>query len=491
MGQDDRLKDKNLNFNSNDIALAKPDARYNFIPGRTLQEDFVNQYAPKTITIGIGGNDAGLVEKLTDCVSTNTCSWASDIVKREQTAKEIKGVYSKLVNTYQKLHQDSPESKIYAIGYPKVVDETGDCGMLLNSFLDNTEKKFMNETIKYLNKVVEQAAKAAGVKYVDVYDSFGGQLLCGNKSPAAMNGIRKGEETNPIGDSDWFRVIGSESFHPTAEGHKLIAKQIVNTLGDISSYEYCPGGATICPDQSAAAPDPDNTDYWMPEGVHDYPSLKKAALVADCTEAQCRDNNAQITLDSYSLSPGSEVTVEINSQPRLLGKFVAGDDGSLSAAVNLPDDLDEGYHTVHVYGSSFSGEAVDLYQVISYQKPSKPNDNTNNTDNTPPDAQAIVNSPAESGPVASVRPIVAENKIKAGADVDEQNLSHEVIHPEVMGAATTKPVDFAQANSPQKSSRSAGYGATFYYALVGVAVFVVALSVVTWLVANKRKPARG
>jgi len=364
-GQGDRLGKKYLKLIPSDKILAQTEANMQFIPGRVHQINFVENYNPKVITIGIGGNDTGLMSKLRTCVGQGTCEYASSEISKERTAIEIKGLYETLVNTYQKLHIASPNSKIYVIGYPKVIDSLNQCDFLNGILLDSAERQFMNEGIIYINQVIKAAAETVGVGYIETQNVFGNQVLCGSQKPSAMNAARIGDEGSISDNLDFIKIIGSESFHPNALGHSLLANLIVNTVGNIVTNDYCTNGAIVCPVETPA---PDPSDYWVSGAYHDYPSQKISTYVYD------RDNNydnrqKQIIIPEASLEPNSSVVVEITSNPRLLGQFQTLEDGSLTENIDLPIDLEEGYHTIHLYGTSYSGEPIELYQIIEYLKP--------------------------------------------------------------------------------------------------------------------------
>ncbi len=365
-GQEERLGKDKLKMDGSDQAFAKTDAKYNFIPGRLHQETFVDHYKPKIITIGIGGNDAGLMSKLKSCAGPSTCNWATDEKYKEQTAKEIKSVYQKLVDTYKEISNVSPKSNIYAIGYPKIIDTSGDCDKLTGYLFDETERRFINESVSYLNQVVEAAAKASGIKYIDVWDSYGDQTLCGSKSPSAMNGVRVGDDNNLVNESNWFRFIGNEGFHPNYIGHKLVADKIENTVGNLNDYQYCGVGIDLCPDDTIMAPEP--SSYWIPAESHNYPTQKETSFISDSADST-NNQQKQLITDVYSFTPGSTVEAMIYSEPKSLGQFVASSDGSLDVNIDLPNDLEEGYHTIRLIGTSYSGEPVELYQVILFKKP--------------------------------------------------------------------------------------------------------------------------
>lgn len=366
LGQSDRLGKNKLNLVKTDRVLAQTEARNSFLPGRVHQGSFVEKYQPEVMTVGIGGNDVGFMEKLKTCLTPGICNWASTDEGKEKTADEIKNLFSTLVQTYQKLHKVSPNSKIYAIGYPKIIDATGQCNLLNGYLLDSTERQFMNEGIVYLNEVIMAAAKATGIKYIDIQNSYGDYVLCGKSQPSAMNAIRLGDDGAINDRLKWFKPIGNESFHPNSLGHTYMANSIIESLGNIVNYDYCAGGNIVCPNPTIAAPEP--SSYWIPDGYHNYPMQKTVDYVSDRDDAT--DNRQKkLMLDSNSLAPDSSVDVEITSDIRSLGQFLANHDGSLNVNVDLPTDLEEGYHTVHLYGTSYSGELVELYQVIEYEKP--------------------------------------------------------------------------------------------------------------------------
>lgn len=369
-GQGTRLGKKFLNLNDSEATVAKTDARYSFLPGRIHQETFIREYAPKAVTVSIGGNDAGFMNILTACLSHETCSWANTEKGKEQAALAIKGLFPVLVNTYRKIHDDSPNSRIFVIGYPKIIDENNKCNLINGYMLDTTERRFINEGIHYLNSVIAAAAKYTGVKFIDIESSFGDQTLCGSQKPPAMNAIRFGDDITITNKFPRFKPIGAESFHPNPLGHTLTANMIYNIVDDFTTYNYCPGDSVVCPDGTAKAPEP--SEYWIPDKPHDYPTIAQAEFVSDNNDT-INLGEKHIELAEKSLQPGSAVKVEIASTPTLLGEYISSTDGSLSIDIRLPSDLEYGYHTVYLSGTSYSGEPIELYEVIQFAKKVKPN----------------------------------------------------------------------------------------------------------------------
>jgi len=77
--------------------------------------------------------------------------------------------------------------------------------------------------------------------------------------------------------------------------------------------------------------------------------------------------------------PHSIVTIELHSEVRKIGQAVVLGDGSLAGKLQLPLDV-EGYHTVHVLGTSYAGEPIDIYQTVFISGEGEKTDkNTTNT----------------------------------------------------------------------------------------------------------------
>lgn len=367
-GQGNRLSKNGMGLNDADMIMAQAGAKESLLPGRVRQESFARKYQPKSITVGIGGNDADFVGKLRVCISSNTCEMASTDEGKEKTAVEIKNLFGALVNTYQKLHEASPQSKIYVIGYPKIISSVGQCSLLNGYLLDSTERQFMNEGIIYLNKVIAAAAQSVGVKYIDIQESYGNHVLCGASEPIAMNAIRFGDD-NAVSDKvKWFKPIGNESFHPNSFGHIYAANSIIGSVDNFVTYDYCANDNVVCPDKTISAPEP--SSYWIPDKYHDYPVQKNTEYVFNQDDS-INGLQKHLILKGGSLAPNSPIDVEITSNTKQLGQFTANNDGALDVSVLLPTDLEYGYHTVHLYGTSYSGESVELYQVISHNQPNE------------------------------------------------------------------------------------------------------------------------
>ncbi len=355
-GQGDRLGVKGLGLNEVGLSDYQIAALDQFIPGRVHQNSFVEMYQPGAITIGIGGNDAGFMSKLTGCLGPTTCKWAGTDEGKEKTAVEIKNQFSKLVNTYTDIRSKAPAANIFVVGYPKIIDETGNCGVLINTLFDATERQFIVDNIFYMNQIIKAAADTAGVNYVDIYDAFGEYAICGSEDIAAMNTIAIGDDMGLLKNMKWFRLIGQESFHPNYIGHFLVAQSFLVQVDNILNPSPTARAMTF----SDGVPEP--PVGLLPNGYHNYPKQINVEFASRTSGEKVMAQN-QLVMPEYSFLPLSNVSLSIDGQPQIISTYSASASGSLSVSFSAPD-LPSGFYIVHLNGSSFSGEPVDYYHLI-------------------------------------------------------------------------------------------------------------------------------
>lgn len=327
-----------------------------FIPGREGQVEFVKKYKPKVITLTMGGNNVGFADKLTSCaipsVSHPTCHIAT-VDGKPQLSKEISDQYDSLKSLYEKLYDASDKTaKIYVLGYPQFINGNMDVSCRANiGSLNIDERRAINASVTYLNSVIKQAAKAVGVKYIDIEDSLQGGQLC-DENQAYMTGI------SMIGSNEI-----QESFHPNAKGNYQIAMKVWEEVSHESllDYDICPeSDENKCPDTSA-------TKDTIP--IPPYFQIEEPAYVIEyagdmTSRTGIKGSPIHVVRTSYSFSPDSTVEVTLFSDPIDLGRYSVGHDGSLDIPVQIPDSVPAGYHTLTVDGVTYSGEPIRYEQII-------------------------------------------------------------------------------------------------------------------------------
>jgi hypothetical protein len=351
----------------------------NWQPGRVRQLDFFNpvlggysetDQKPEVITIGIGGNDAGFGDVIQACTNVGTCPQAEHgSPEAGQLAFTIAMLKPKLVDTYKKVKQASPESRVYVHGYPIFIKGTGgNCGN--NVHLDFKETAMVEEGIKYTNAVVEASAREAGVFYVDVSNILSGVNLCSEAEDRnmAFNGATAGNDI----DSTLANVLslgiciprtgclGNESFHPNALGHQRYKQTILSQTDNFQ--------ATI--------PDPQPTNFPIPNalvfGTSTYNTVNSfngnnpdtSIPIPDAKSFLGLTSTGKLSINQMGLFAGSTAIIEAHSTPQVIGSAVIPANGELSVEYSLPDNLEPGVHQIHIFGIDENGNKVDYYQNI-------------------------------------------------------------------------------------------------------------------------------
>jgi len=312
--------------------------------------------APRYISIGVGGNDIDIMGKLKTCLGPGTCEWAS-VERRKATRDEIQAIFPQILKLTGEIGSDNPGATMAIVGYPSVVntDVSASCSVLVSGLLNSEERRYMDESVQYLNKVLRAAANYAGISYIDIEDSLLGERLC-DKNDRAMNSVRLGDDIAPVSFLDSVKIIGAESFHPTPRGHQMISAAIQAKTG--GSW----WGAGSCSDCQFNNAQLTPSSYWS-EGIgEESHATQRAELFLSATDVPS-GASISFTFPSGSFAPGSSVVFELHSTPQTIAEYTVADDGSLEGVFTTP--YAKGYHTLHALGQSFSGEATDVYETIA------------------------------------------------------------------------------------------------------------------------------
>lgn len=338
---------------------SKENAVGEFDTGVVPQLDFVSYYQPGVVSVSVGGNDAGLVGKLMACLAPTTCEWVGDSAKRYASMKEISEVYPKVQSVVREIKLHAPSSKVMLVGYPKIIDSHADalCDPTINALLDTSERAFINESILYLNRVLKAVASSEKVGFVDIGESLKGYTLCGHSGSKAMNGVRFGDDVAPINVLKDFYVFGAESFHPTPFGHQLIADTILQAYSTSEAALNC----DECPSFSELL---SPSSYWG-EGRDSSQYTKQRESELTTKTILKPGETFQITAQTLSFISGAALTVELRSEPTLLGEAHALLDGSFEGNVTIPLATQPGYHVLHLKGTAPDTTLIDLYQTIA------------------------------------------------------------------------------------------------------------------------------
>lgn len=313
---------------------------------------------PQVLSVGVGGNDAGLMGKLKSCLGVDTCEWAETPDKRQNTALEIKNLYPKLRRFYEDLKIRTP-GKVVVFGYPTIISSDPVCLAEFGILLNQIERKFMNEGIRYLNQVISAAANDSGLEFIDIENVFESNELCSQTQTPFMNGLRFGDDY-PIFDAFAnLKMFGAESFHPTPSGHEAIAQRVAERYTDVFSLPSC----QRCTDTKGV---PDAGPYWDGNGTV---AKNQFALSFLSKGFVASGDFFRITLPENSFEPLSDVVIELHSNIKEIARLKAAEDGGLMVDIQAIE-FEPGYHSVHVMGKTSSSQIIDAYDFVAIGKDS-------------------------------------------------------------------------------------------------------------------------
>lgn len=326
-----------------------------YIPGVFPQITFVGVYQPEIVSVGIGGNDAGFMNKLKSCIGPGTCEWAKEGAVRQALAKEIDALSEVYARVIDSIKSRAPHADLRMISYPQIISDAKDakCGAFLNSLLSFEGRQFISRSIERVSHVMYTAAQASGVRFVDVGNAHGEHKLCNATSTPAMNAIRLGGDFSPIASLSNFKIIGAESFHPTPYGHELVADILAQSFASTTV-----GRAML----ARNAPSVDDA-YWQ-RGSDGAEAFRYQQLSPDIAYVVPGGEYSEIT-PAGVFAPDSKVILTIQDGEVVEQLLIASANGEVSYSVLTSVLRRDGVYTVYLHGATPSGERIVLYRMIA------------------------------------------------------------------------------------------------------------------------------
>jgi hypothetical protein len=324
---------------------------YGFLPGYAQQHIFAREYKPRAILLSVGGNDINFAGIIRTCIDAgevpDTCyQYYED---RLQVMQQILGQYDRLVKTYKSVMQESG-GRLYVVGYPQIAKPGGSCGV--NVRLSAKEVEFSHQLIAYLNSIIKRAATEAGAFYVDIETALNGARLCEatKQQPIAVNGLTKG--------NDILWLVGNESFHPNAYGHKLISQRIIANTSNITA---------AMPRPTANNKPTLDLNSALLSGVPHAPEQQRHTESIKWTNTEnpplfVKDKKYQTNIGTDQLKSGSNVKITLRSEPVILYEGIYNE--SIPIVLTIPDTIVPGFHTIDMYGIDTEGDPIDLREVV-------------------------------------------------------------------------------------------------------------------------------
>jgi lysophospholipase L1-like esterase len=175
------------------------------------------------VTVGIGGNDAGLVGVAVQCAQLDFFSPFGTACKdhynsggSDSNVARINATGPKVAAVLQGIHARAPQARVVIVGYPDGLPVNGGgCWPLVP--ISNGDVAYFNSLEQQLNHVIAQAAANNHATFVDTWNSSIGHDACKPPGVAWVNGIVPNSVAYPL--------------HPNQMGEQNMANQVLAALG--------------------------------------------------------------------------------------------------------------------------------------------------------------------------------------------------------------------------------------------------------------------
>jgi lysophospholipase L1-like esterase len=179
--------------------------------------------ADQLVTVGIGGNDAGLISVAEECARLDATTPNGTPCKNHYTAggsdpnvAAINAAGPKIAGVLNGIHSRATGAKVLIVGYPDGLPTNGTACW---PFVPITagDITYFNGLEQQLNQVIATQAGQNNASFVDTWNSSIGHDACKPPGVAWVNGIVPTSAAFPL--------------HPNQMGEANMAKQVLATLG--------------------------------------------------------------------------------------------------------------------------------------------------------------------------------------------------------------------------------------------------------------------
>jgi lysophospholipase L1-like esterase len=175
------------------------------------------------VTLGIGGNDAGLISVAEECASLDAFAPFGSRCKNHYTSSgsdpnvaAIDATGPKVATALEGIHARAPQARVLVVGYPDGLPVNGsNCWPLVP--MSSADITYFNGLETRLNTVLRNAASANTATFVDTFQSSIGHDACKAPGTAWVNGIIPTSAAFPL--------------HPNQAGEQNMANQVLAALG--------------------------------------------------------------------------------------------------------------------------------------------------------------------------------------------------------------------------------------------------------------------
>ncbi len=174
------------------------------------------------VTVGIGGNDAGLVGVGEKCgqlgltaPTGHACRDFYTAGGRDRVAEKIAEAAPKVAAVLQGIRVRAPGARVAIVGYPAVAPNDG-TGCYPAVPLSPDDLAYVNELLVKINAMIAAQAAANGAEYVDTYGGSVGHHVCTLPPTRWFEGIAPTQPAYPL--------------HPNGQGEASMARSLAAVL---------------------------------------------------------------------------------------------------------------------------------------------------------------------------------------------------------------------------------------------------------------------
>ena len=178
----------------------------------------------RLVTIGIGGNDVGLVGAAVDCIGLGLLAPTGTACRSnfatpgggDRLVDQIAASAPKIAATLQGIHQRSPQARVLIVGYPAVAPTDGrSCYPLVP--LSSDDLAYFDELLRRTNAMIAEQAAANDAEFVDTYAESIGHDVCTLPPTRWFEGVVPTMPAYPV--------------HPNSSGEASMARSVLRVLG--------------------------------------------------------------------------------------------------------------------------------------------------------------------------------------------------------------------------------------------------------------------
>lgn len=175
------------------------------------------------VTVGIGGNDAGLVGVAEECAQLGATDPNGTACRDHYAPGGVDSVDAKIEEARPKIdavlqgiHEGSPKARVAIVGYPDVLPRDGtNCYPTVP--LSPDDVKYIDGLIVRINAMIAEEAAKNDAEFVDTYDDSVGHDVCKLPPERWFEGLVPTQPAYPL--------------HPNAKGEATMARSAIAILG--------------------------------------------------------------------------------------------------------------------------------------------------------------------------------------------------------------------------------------------------------------------